>query len=280
MCEIIDLNEEIGRGAYGVVKKVLLHGTTCAAKNLHRVLIEYADIEQAETIRSKFLEECIICSRSVHPNIVQFLGIYYPSEDAKLPWLVMEKMDCSLTSFLAKHTQADVSMDTKISIIHDISLGLSYLHARDIIHRDLSSNNILLTKHLTAKIADLGVAKLIDPDGTRSHTLAPGTLYFLPPEATSTRPQYSKPVDVFSLGCVMIHLLTHEWPVPAAETHYDEVLGRKVVLSEIKRRQVYLDCIAGPRKLKKLILLCLHDSSRLRPVIVQVCEEMKSLESP
>jgi len=78
----------------------------------------------------------------------------------------------------------------------------------------------------------------------------------------------------------MIHLLTHEWPEPAAETHYDEVLGRKVVLSEVERRQVYLDCIAGPRKLKKLILLCLHDSSRLRPVIVQVCEEMKSLESP
>jgi len=55
------------------------------------------------------------------------------------------------------------------------------------------------------------MAKLIDPDGTRSHTLAPGTLYFLPTETTSTRTQYGKPADVFSLGCVMIHLMTHEW---------------------------------------------------------------------
>jgi len=166
-----------------------------------------------------------------------------------------------------------------ISIIHDVSLGLRYLHARDIIHRDLSSNNILLTKHLTAKIADLGVAKLIDPDGTRSHTLAPDTLYFLPPEAISTRPQYGKPVDVFSLGCVMTHLMTHEWPEPAAETHYDETLGRKVVLSEVERRQFYLDKILEPRILKDIILLCLHDSSKFRPTIAEVCERVETLKT-
>ena len=280
LCEIIDLNEEIGRGAYGVVRKVSVHGTICAAKNLHYLLINYADKEQFEIIQKNFLEECIKCSKLVHPNIVQFLGIHYPpSEDAKLPWLVMEKLDCSLTSFLANHTQSTASLNAKISIIHDISLGLRYLHARDIIHRDLSSNNILLTKHLTAKIADLGVAKLINPDGTRSHTLAPGTQFFLPPEAMIARPHYSKPVDVFSLGCVMIHLMTHEWPEPAPETQYNETLGKKAALSEVERRQVYLDCIVEPRKLKELILLCLHDSSKLRPVIVEVCEEVENLLS-
>ena len=281
LTEVVDLNEEIGRGAYGVVKKVSLHGTVCAAKDIHAIIINYAQQREFEVVKKNYLEECIKSSKLFHPNIVQFLGIYYPSEDAKLPWLVMEKMDCSLTSFLKKydHVQRDVSLIVKISIIHDISLGLRYLHARDIIHRDLSSNNILLTKHLTAKIADLGVAKLIDPDGTRSHTLAPGTLYFLPPEATSTRPQYSKPVDVFSLGCVMIHLLTHEWPVPAAETHYDEVLGRKVVLSEVERRQVYIDKLLEPRALKDLILQCLHDSCKFRPKIAAVCQRVEALKT-
>ncbi|XP_065911622.1 probable serine/threonine-protein kinase kinX isoform X2 [Dysidea avara] len=279
--EVVDLNEEIGRGAYGVVKKVSLHGTICAAKDIHAIIINYAQQREFEVVKKNYLEECIKCSKLFHPNIVQFLGIHYPSEDAKLPWLVMEKMDCSLTSFVKKytHVHSDTSLPVKILIIHDISLGLRYLHARDIIHRDLSSNNILLTKHLTAKIADLGVAKLIDPDGTRSHTLAPGTLYFLPPEATSTRPQYGKPVDVFSLGCVMIHLMTHEWPEPAVETHYDEVLGKKVVLSEVERRQLYLDRILEPRVLKDLILLCLHDSSKLRPVIAEVCETMETLKT-
>ena len=278
---VVDLNEEIGRGAYGVVKKVSLHGTICAAKDIHAILVNHADERQFEAIQKNFLEECIKCSKVFHPNIVQFLGIYYPSEDAKLPWLVMEKMDCSLTSFLKKydHVQRDVSLIVKISIIHDISLGLRYLHARDIIHRDLSSNNILLTKHLTAKIADLGVAKLVDQDGTRSHSLAPGTQHFLPPETVSTNPHYGKPVDVFSLGCVIIHLMAHKWPVPAAETHYDEVLGRKAVLSEVERRQAYLDQIVEPAELRDLILLCLHDNPKERPMISKVCaaiEEMRT----
>jgi len=271
--EVVDLNEEIGRGAYGIVKKVSLHGTICAAKAIHAILVQYSDKKQFEAIQKNFLEECIRCSKVSHPNIVQFLGIHYPSKDAKLPWLVMEKLNCNLTSFLANYKcpQNDVSLSVKISIIRDISLGLRYLHAQDIIHRDLSSNNILLTEQLTAKIGDLGVAKLIEPDGARSHTLAPGTQHFLPPETVSTKPQYGKPVDVFSLGCVMIHLMTHEWPVPAAETRYDETQGRKVVLSEVERRQVYLDQIPESTALKDLILLSLHDNPKERPIIAKLC---------
>ena len=274
---VVDLDKEIGRGSYGVVKEVCVHGTTCAAKDIHKVLIDYSIGESLEVLKKKFYEECVNCSKLLHPNIVQFLGIYYPSEDIKLPWLVMEKLDCSLTSFVAKYLRNDVSLNVKISIIHDISLGLRYLHSRDIIHRDLSSNNILLSKHLTAKIADLGVAKLIDPDGTRSHTLAPGTQHFLPPETVATNVQYGKPVDVFSLGCVMIHLVTHEWPVPAVETYYDEMLGRKAVLSEIERRQVYLDQILEPTALKDLILLSLHDNPRERPIIAKLCAVLEEL---
>ena len=57
-------------------------------------------------------------------------------------------------------------------------------HTQSIIHRDLSSNNILLTKHLVAKISDLGMAKVIPP-GLQKHTRAPGTVVFMPPEALS-----------------------------------------------------------------------------------------------
>ena len=87
--------------------------------------------------------------------------------------MVMELMDTSLTSFV-KNKQSNISMETKISILYDVSLGLSYLHTRNpaIIHRDLSSNNVMLTSHLVAKIGDLGVAKIIRADSrkTRSST--------------------------------------------------------------------------------------------------------------
>ena len=220
--EVVTLSGEIGRGTYGVVKKVSLHGTICAAKKIHALLINYANDKEFERIKKSFLEECIKCSKLFHPNIVQFLGIHYPSEQAKLPWLVMELLDCSLTGFVEKHDKDTVSLFVKASIFCDISLGLQFLHGRNFIHRDLSSNNILLTKQLTAKIADLGVAKVVDPDGSKSQTDAPGTKCFLPPEVFSiaARLHYGKPIDVFSLGCIMIHVATHKWPNPLPETQY------------------------------------------------------------
>jgi len=273
--EVIDLNEEIGRGAYGVVKKVSLHGVVCVAKEIHEVLIKNSN---TETIKEKFLKECLMCSKLFHPNIVQFLGIYYPSKDANLPWLVMEKLHCNLVEFLDKYTN-DVHngpfFGVKTSIIHDVSLGLRYLHSRNIIHRDLTSKNILLTKHLTAKIADLGVAKVIDPDSLQQLTQTPGNAVFLPKEAMQAEPHYGKSVDIFSLGCVMIHLMTHEWPKLAAQVYYDPKRKKNVSLTEIQRRSKYLDNMKAPKALKMLILQCLNDSPDTRPKITELCEQLR-----
>ena len=279
--EVFDLNEEIGSGSYGVVKKVLLHGTVCAAKDTHAILVNHVGKKQFEGIQKSFLEECIKCSKLFHPNIVQFLGIHNPSKDAKLPWLIMELLYCNLTNLMKNYDKESISLFVKASIFCDISLGLQFLHGQDIIHRDLSSNNILLTKHLSAKIADLGVAKLVDPDSLSSHTVAPGTQIFMPPEVLSNTPKskYGKSVDVFSLGCVMIHAITHEWPVPAPEAHYDEKLKKKVVLSEVERREMYLNKILKLPNVKDIILKCLHDHSKERPTIEYIVKDLKELQA-
>ena len=277
--EVVDLRKEIGTGAYGVVKKVSLHGTICAAKDIHTILINYASDKEFEHIKKSFLEECIKCSKLFHPNIVQFLGIHYSSKQAKLPWLVMELLDCSLTGFVEKYDKETVSLFVKTSIFCDISLGLQFLHSQNIIHRDLSSNNILLSKHLTAKIADLGVAKLVDPDGSKSHTAAPGTQCFLPPDVFSVaaKSHYGKPIDVFSLGCIMIHVTTHEWPVPLPETYFSRKINKKVVLSEVERREAYINQIQGLQDLKILIENCLHDDSEIRPSINKMIDDLEKL---
>ena len=275
-----DLEEEIGRGSYGVVKKMSVHGTICAAKDIHALLINYANDTELERIKKSFLEECVKCSKLFHPNIVQFLGIHYPSKQAKLPWLVMELLDYSLTGFVKKYDKESISPFVKASIFCDISLGLQFLHGRDIIHRDLSSNNVLLTKHLTAKISDFGVAKLVDASGTKSHTVAPGTQHFLPPEVFSdaAKSHYGKPIDVFSLGCIMIHVGTHEWPAPLPETHYDSELKKKVALSEIERREAYLNKIQELPELKVLVENCLHDDPGLRPNATEMVDEIGKLK--
>ena len=78
----------------------------------------------------------------------------------------------------------------------DVAQGLEFLHCNhNIIHRDLSSNNIL---GLVGKIADFGVAKVMKQSKSMRQTQAPGTKYFMPPEALSVKPCYGKPVDIFS----------------------------------------------------------------------------------
>ena len=67
----------------------------------------------------------------------------------------------SSKDFVEKYEQGKVPLHFKLSILVDVVQGLEFLHGQDIIHRDLSSNNVLLTKSLVAKIADLGVAKVI-----------------------------------------------------------------------------------------------------------------------
>ena len=272
---VTETNKVIGKGAYGRVLEV---STLCAAKEVHQILIDYSNPKDLTELKQQFLQECLHCSRLYHPNIVQFLGVHYPSKDAVLPWLVMEKMDCSLTQYLKDHEPIQVCFKLKMSILHDISLGLNYLHIQDIIHRDLSSNNVLLTKHLVAKISDLGVAKIIGPNHNKSATQAPGTLIFMPPEALLVRPKYGKPVDVFSLGCVMIHVMTHIWPVPNDKIVINETTGIVATFSEIERREHYLELIQEPMILRQLILQCLQDLPKLRPSVSDVSKVIRELQ--
>ena len=279
---VVDLKEEIDRGAYGVVKKVTVYGMNCAAKEVHPILISYANDEEFRRIKKSYLEECIKCSKLFHPNLVQFLGIYYPNKQAKLPWLVTELMDCSLTKFVEKYNKESISLFIKASIFCDISLGLQFLHARNIIHRDLSSNNVLLTKHLVAKIADLGVAKMIDPSRSRSHSVVPGTKDFLPPEVFasdgSNKAHYGKPIDIFSLGCIMIHVVTHTWPEPLPAAYYDYRLKQSFARLEIERRQTHLNQIQELPDLKIIIGNCLQDDPKLRPTATESFYKLQELK--
>jgi len=274
LTELLDVTSTgvvLGRGAYGRVVEVYVHGMLCAAKEIHPNLVESVTLAEREIIKQKFRTECHNTSRIHHPNVVQVLGTHHPSPEAQLPWLVMERMETSLTSFLE---QDHIPHHIKFSMLVDVSQGLEFLHSQNIIHRDLSSNNVLLTKHCIAKIADLGVAKVLDYNQTtKVHTQIPGTLPFMPPETMSIEPCYGKPVDVFSLACITLHVMSHQWPQPK-----DLLQDSLVARTEVQRREHYLE-LCAPSSLRLLVKSCLHNEPVERPKIAAVRKEFKSLKA-
>ena len=273
--------DELGRGAYGRVYAVKHCQTICAAKEIHSILVEgVGQVEMQRTIES-FMRECRQCSTLRHPNVIQFLGVYYPTRAGgayrmRLPVMVMEMMADSLTSFVDKHEKIPVHI--KYSIIHDVSLGLCYLHNHDppIVHRDLSPNNVLLTAHHVAKISDLGVAKVIKADSRKTMTKAPGTVDFMPPEALARSPLYGPPMDVFSFAGIILHTFNQQWPSPSEQVQFDPKTRKMMALSEVERRQQYVDKMIGEAEvLRPLVEECLDYDPAVRPIITIVCERIQ-----
>ena len=280
----LELGQEVGRGAYGTVFKAKYRGSECAAKEVHSILIHSTPAER-RILQESFQRECDHCSKLNHPNIVDFIGIYHrPPQRISFPMLIMELMDESLTVYAEK---PGISFKTRMSILHDVAEGLSYLHSHSppVIHRDLSPNNILL-KHLpllpVAKIADLGMAKILnfdDKGSTKYQTKVPGTPDFMPPEALDDKPQYDTSLDVFSYGGITLHTINGEWPNPTALTEYDPVTHQVRGFSEVERRQEYLDKMTGETEvLRPLVEACLDNDPLKRPSILDLSKNIKPLK--
>jgi len=269
-------DRELGRGAYGRVFAVEYNGITCAAKEVHQSLLFGDSPDQFCQIKQQFLQECVRYSKLHHPNIVKMLGVYYPSDRAVLPVLVMELMECSLKQLLENYQ--NIPMYVKLSILQDVSRGLCYLHTLNppLMHRDLNCNNILLTTSLVAKIADLAVMKVVSPLSLKNMTKTPKVPDFTAPEALMNNPCYGLPLDVFSFGCVVCHVITQQWPRPLNMIVKDSVSGRRVALSEEERRKHYIDQI-NEGSLKQLVITCLDDNQNRRPPISMVSERITSI---
>ena len=274
---------QLGVGAYGRVFEVQYAGKCCAAKEIHSILVNLSQPEELEKLKSKFIQECSIWSKLHHPNIVTLIGVYFRDGDsASMPIMVMEKMDCTLHSLITKSQQNKVNVHIKLSMLHDVAMGLWHLHNQDppIIHRDLTPNNILLeikggVHCIKAKISDLGVSKVMEDTGSSVNkmTKIPGTPDFMPPETFFNDPEYGTAVDIFSYAGVILHSISEQWPTPTAR------LNRKnEIVSEVERRKKYLDKFKEYEKLKAIVVSCLDDKPDHRPAIHKVCLEIEKIK--
>ena len=265
--------QKLGHGSYATVYELEYMGLKCAGKKIHGQLLEQGDTSY--TVR-RFEEECHILSQVRHPNIVQFLGIHF-QESVQVPILVMEFLPTTLASCIEQH--GILPNEMSYSILYDVALGLFYLHRQTppIIHRDLSCNNVLLTPNMTAKISDLGVAKILNltPLQISHMTGTPGTPAYMPPEVMVANPKYDTSVDEFSYGILMIHVFCGRWPEPQVGQIRTE-RGKLIPVSEAERREVFLCVIGNDHPLMNLIHRCIDNDPQLRPhvdeIVCQVSE--------
>ena len=275
----------LGVGAYGKVFEVQHEGKICAAKQIHSLFFSIAREKELKRLKSNFNRECSIWSTLRHPNIVTLIGVYFINGDnSGMPIMVMEKMECTLTSLI--ESVRGIDFQRKLSILHDVSKGLQYLHDCNppIIHRDLTPNNILLHQGET-KISDLGVSKAMKNTASGCKmTKVPGTPDYMPPETFEDNPRYDTAVDIFSYAGIILFTIIEEWPTPSAreKKSNSENQKREIVL-EVDRRQDYLSKMTEyhGERLKSLVISCLNDEPELRPNIKEVSKEIEAFkESP
>ena len=215
-------------------------------KKLHDVFqteeVGWVDGRVVEESRTMFIRECQLMSSLRHPHIVQFLGIcFLPGSNT--PALVMERLLTNLHTLLLTDKKAEclpyIPVGLKYSILHDVARGLCFLHNHSppIIHRDLTARNVLLNSAMVAKIADLGVARLM-PTVRAAMTKGPGNSVYMPPEAHGDA--YDVSMDVFSFGVLALFTLTQTFPDPLPAT-YSDAEGKVVGRTEMERRSVYID---------------------------------------
>ena len=279
-------SESLGSGSYGGVCKAKCDGLLCAAKIMHPTLFDVHDLGAISYLR-KFREECHLLSLARHPNIVQYLATYNDPE-TRLPVLLMELCDESLTAFLERSLRP-LFYHVQVNICHDIALGLVYLHSNDLIHRDLTGNNVLMIAGTRAKITDFGMSKLatVNPRMT-TLTLCPGNALYMSPEALDESKIYTAKLDVFSFGVLVIQICTRQSPNPTDrlrsiccrqqnDKDIEEEKEIREIVPETERREAHLSLIADTHPLKSMTLHCLKKEKQ-RPSAVELSEKLSHLK--
>ncbi len=279
----------INQGSYGRILKVHVSGALCAAKEIHFSIA----MGPGNVYVQQFTREIDLMSQMRHPNVVQFLGVHLPERpnvmspvrDLNLPWLVMEYVPFELHSMIEEASQREVEIPSsvKVSLMLDIARGLSYIHqnhSSEIIHRDLSARNVLLTASLSAKLADFGVSKR---RVNATMTMGVGNPLYMPPEnKPGSTVRYNSQMDIFSFGVIILFIISENFPKDLLSETFTNTDGNLMARAEVERRQQYIDAAErSPNPytptLVTLCKECLDNQPHKRPKAERILEQLNRL---
>ena len=249
----------IGNGFFGSVFEGRWKQMPCAVKVLNALGQEIltglpvtkGKIQEEALVR--FKKECDFMKDLQHQNVVAYFDtLFFPK--CNLPVLVMELMDISLRNYIDQN-QLDLTMKTQVSVSYDIAAALAFLHEKNIVHRDLCGDNVLLHVNCggaipVAKVSDFGMSHVIIKYAKLTHSLTvmgqrPG---FMPPEAPQDPANYDSSLDIFMFGATMTMI---------ANKSSD-------ITDEDHRKQLF-DRLDDHHPLRSIIRECLSEKKESRP---------------
>ena len=273
----------LGVGTYGSVIELTSARETVAGK-----VFRMSSTAHALSVALRVCGELSTMMRLNHPNIVVCKGVSL-LVTLHLPVLLMERLTTSLHAYLLHPDNSNLSVERKVSILHDTASGLDYLHSQTpaIIHRDLTAKNVLLDSQLRAKIADFGNSRIMDlyPEATpETLTSLPGTLEYMPPEAQGGSVAYDPSLDVFSFGHLSLFTVTQTPVQPLLPPTYYDSSGKLCARSEVKRREKFVEAaeqlLSENHSLLTLFKQCLHNNATQRPRTGELMTKLQRMMTP
>ncbi|XP_017208994.1 raf-1 proto-oncogene, serine/threonine kinase a isoform X2 [Danio rerio] len=260
------LLSRIGSGSFGTVHKGKWHGDV-AVKVLK---VTNPTPEQFQAFRN----EVAVLRKTRHVNILLFMGYMTKGN------LAIVTQWCEGSS-LYKHLhvlETNFQMFQLIDIARQTAQGMDYLHAKNIIHRDMKSNNIFLHEGLTVKIGDFGLATVKARwSGSQQVEQPSGSILWMAPEVIRMQDNnpYSFQSDVYSYGIVLFELMTGELP-------YSQIGNRDQIIFMVGRgylspdlSKLYKRC---PKAMKRLVADCIKKSKDERPLFPQILSSIELLQ--
>jgi len=207
--------QKLGKGAYGIVWKV----RDKESNEVFALKKIFGAFQNATDAQRTFREIIFLQELSEHENIITLLDVMKADNDKDI-YLVFEYMETDLHAVIRANILEDIH---KRFIIYQLLKAIKYMHTAQVIHRDMKPSNLLLNSECLVKVADFGLARLIDApkeDGARQQVLTDyvATRWYRAPEILLGSTTYTKGVDMWSIGCILGELLGGKPMFPGTST--------------------------------------------------------------